>query len=117
MICSFPAAAADADEALGSSWRRFTYSELKQATGGFAPSALLGEGAYGKVYVATLANGSQVAVKQLKSGNKVRRRGFGGSDLGLFSALGVMCLAVTALREKALQNEILLGITWPLQSV
>ncbi|GAQ80440.1 Protein kinase superfamily protein containing beta_helix [Klebsormidium nitens] len=67
-------AEADADEALGSSWRRFTYSELKEATGGFAPSALLGEGAYGKVYVATLANGSQVAVKQLKSGNQVPGR-------------------------------------------
>lgn len=53
------------------SWRRFSYTELKQATNDFSDTALLGEGAFGKVYVATLEDGSRVAVKQLKSRNKV----------------------------------------------
>ncbi|GAQ89901.1 Serine-threonine/tyrosine-protein kinase catalytic domain containing protein [Klebsormidium nitens] len=59
-----------ANKALGRNWRRFTYAELSHATGGFSRQALLGEGAFGQVYLATLPDGTKLAVKQLKDGGK-----------------------------------------------
>jgi hypothetical protein len=62
---------AQANKALGRSWRQFTHAELSEATGGFSKEALLGEGAFGQVYLATLPDGTRLAVKQLKDGGMV----------------------------------------------
>jgi serine/threonine-protein kinase PBS1 len=47
--------------------RAFTYAELSEATGGFRPESLLGEGGFGPVYRGRLgsSSGPEVAVKQL----------------------------------------------------
>lgn len=47
--------------------RAFTYAELCEATGGFRPESLLGEGGFGPVYRGRLgsSSGPEVAVKQL----------------------------------------------------
>lgn len=52
----------------GNSRSWFSYDELAQATNGFSAQNLLGEGGFGCVYKGTLANGRDVAVKQLKMG-------------------------------------------------
>lgn len=39
--------------------------ELKEATDSFGPKSLIGEGSYGRVYYATLSNGSAAAIKKL----------------------------------------------------
>ncbi|CAH9119615.1 unnamed protein product [Cuscuta europaea] len=52
----------------GNSQSWFTYDELEEATNGFAAQNLLGEGGFGAVYKGWLADGSVVAVKQLKIG-------------------------------------------------
>ncbi|KAF0911473.1 hypothetical protein E2562_011125 [Oryza meyeriana var. granulata] len=44
--------------------RAFTYGELSEATGGFRPESLLGEGGFGPVYRGRL-KGKELAVKQL----------------------------------------------------
>ncbi|PKI32606.1 somatic embryogenesis receptor kinase 4-like [Punica granatum] len=44
--------------------RRFTYKELRQATGNFSSENALGEGAFGKVYKGRLSSGYLVAVKR-----------------------------------------------------
>ena len=44
-------------------WRRISYYELQQATGGFFQSNLLGVGSFGSVYQVTLANRMCIAVK------------------------------------------------------
>ncbi|XP_031122271.1 proline-rich receptor-like protein kinase PERK9 isoform X1 [Ipomoea triloba] len=54
--------------AFGNSRPWFTYEELVEATNGFAEQNLLGEGGFGAVYKGCLADGSVVAVKQLKIG-------------------------------------------------
>jgi hypothetical protein len=61
---------------LGRSGRRFTYDEISDATNNFSREALLGSGAFGKVYLATMADGGQLAVKHLKDGAKVQCYGF-----------------------------------------
>jgi hypothetical protein len=71
--CSFSAGReAFSDKALGRSGPRFTYDEISEATNNFSKEALLGAGAFGKVYLATMADGGQLAVKHLKDGAKVR---------------------------------------------
>lgn len=58
-------------------WKEYRYEELLSATGHFSDGNLLGEGAFGRVYRAKLPNGTPVAVKQLKTGPRVKfRSGF-----------------------------------------
>ncbi|XP_031473071.1 proline-rich receptor-like protein kinase PERK1 [Nymphaea colorata] len=54
----------------------FTYEELAIATNGFASSNLLGQGGFGYVHKGILPNGTEVAVKQLKSGSGQGEREF-----------------------------------------
>ena len=56
--------------------RSFPYEELHQATSGFSSNNLLGEGGFGCVYKGTLADGREVAVKQLKVGGGQGEREF-----------------------------------------
>ncbi|XP_023551466.1 proline-rich receptor-like protein kinase PERK8 [Cucurbita pepo subsp. pepo] len=56
--------------------RSFAYEELHQATSGFSLNSLLGEGGFGCVYRGTLADGRDVAVKQLKVGGGQGEREF-----------------------------------------
>ncbi|GAA0174925.1 hypothetical protein LIER_28209 [Lithospermum erythrorhizon] len=56
------------------SW--FTYEELVAATNGFSENNLLGEGGFGCVYKGNLADGREVAVKQLKIGGGQGEREF-----------------------------------------
>lgn len=44
-----------------------TVDELRSFTDNFATKTFVGEGAYGKVYRATLKNGREVAIKKLDS--------------------------------------------------
>ncbi|KAL0424814.1 UNVERIFIED_CONTAM: Proline-rich receptor-like protein kinase PERK9 [Sesamum radiatum] len=53
---------------LGNSRSWFPYEELVDATNGFSAQNLLGEGGFGSVYKGCLADGREVAVKQLKIG-------------------------------------------------
>ncbi|KAL0372559.1 UNVERIFIED_CONTAM: Proline-rich receptor-like protein kinase PERK9 [Sesamum calycinum] len=54
----------------------FTYEELVEATNGFSSQNLLGEGGFGYVYKGILADGRDVAVKQLKIGGGQGEREF-----------------------------------------
>ncbi|XP_077219735.1 proline-rich receptor-like protein kinase PERK1 isoform X2 [Tasmannia lanceolata] len=47
----------------------FSYEELAKATDEFSDENHLGQGGFGSVHRGTLANGDQVAIKQLKSGS------------------------------------------------
>lgn len=61
---------------LGNSRSWFTYEELVDATNGFSAQNLLGEGGFGSVYKGSLADGREVAVKQLKIGGGQGEREF-----------------------------------------
>ncbi|XP_073315117.1 proline-rich receptor-like protein kinase PERK9 [Primulina huaijiensis] len=61
---------------LGNSRSWFTYNELVEATAGFPPQNLLGEGGFGPVYKGKLVDGREVAVKQLKVGGGQGEREF-----------------------------------------
>ncbi|KAF5203126.1 Receptor-like kinase, partial [Thalictrum thalictroides] len=54
----------------------FTYQELEEITNGFSPQSVLGEGGFGAVYKGCLADGREVAVKQLKVGGAQGEREF-----------------------------------------
>ncbi|XP_031494179.1 proline-rich receptor-like protein kinase PERK8 [Nymphaea colorata] len=57
-----------ADAGLVTSKSCFNYEELMAITNGFSEDNVLGEGGFGCVYKGCLADGREVAVKQLKSG-------------------------------------------------
>ncbi|KAF3644630.1 Proline-rich receptor-like protein kinase PERK9 [Capsicum annuum] len=61
---------------IGNSRSWFTYEELSEATNGFSPDTVLGEGGFGCVYKGVLSDGREVAVKQLKSGSGQGEREF-----------------------------------------
>ncbi|KAK9061816.1 hypothetical protein SSX86_019000 [Deinandra increscens subsp. villosa] len=61
---------------VGNSRAWFSYEELAEATDGFSGSNLLGEGGFGCVYKGLLADGREVAVKQLKIGGGQGEREF-----------------------------------------
>ncbi|KAL3378546.1 hypothetical protein AABB24_004460 [Solanum stoloniferum] len=61
---------------IGNSRSWFTYEELSEATNGFSPNSVLGEGGFGYVYKGVLNDGREVAVKQLKSGSGQGEREF-----------------------------------------
>jgi len=50
----------------------FSLSEIKDATGNFAASNVIGEGGFSIVYRGTLPNGSPIAVKRLKYSTKIK---------------------------------------------
>lgn len=52
------------------STRFLPYEELKEATNNFAPSSILGEGGFGRVYKGVLSDGTPVAIKRLTSGGQ-----------------------------------------------
>lgn len=54
----------------------FKYSELSNMTCGFSRKYLIGEGGVGFVYKATLSNGHDVAIKQLKHNVKHKDKEF-----------------------------------------
>ncbi|XP_073055066.1 proline-rich receptor-like protein kinase PERK9 [Primulina eburnea] len=60
----------------GNSRSLFPYEELVEATNGFSAQNLLGEGGFGSVYKGQLADGREVAVKQLKIGGRQGEREF-----------------------------------------
>ncbi|XP_078148800.1 uncharacterized protein LOC144544237 isoform X2 [Carex rostrata] len=64
------------DMSIVSSQACFSYEELYEITGGFAPEKILGEGGFGCVYKGTLSDGKDVAVKQLKGGGGQGEREF-----------------------------------------
>ncbi|KAK8493958.1 hypothetical protein V6N13_029077 [Hibiscus sabdariffa] len=55
---------------------RYSYDELKQATGGFSDGNLLGSGGFGRVFKATLPNQTEVAVKCVNHDSKQGLREF-----------------------------------------
>ncbi|KAK8598843.1 hypothetical protein V6N13_076789 [Hibiscus sabdariffa] len=55
---------------------RYSYDELKQATGGFSNGNLLGSGGFGRVFKATLPNQAEVAVKCVNHDSKQGLREF-----------------------------------------
>ncbi|KAK1410231.1 hypothetical protein QVD17_36766 [Tagetes erecta] len=63
-------------DGVGNSRACFSYEELAEATDGFSGSNLLGEGGFGCVYKGLLADGREVAVKQLKIGGSQGEREF-----------------------------------------
>ncbi|XP_057765665.1 proline-rich receptor-like protein kinase PERK9 [Salvia miltiorrhiza] len=61
---------------LGNSRSWFTYEELANASNRFSAQNLLGQGGFGSVYKGTLADGREVAIKQLRNGGGQGEREF-----------------------------------------
>ncbi|RZS03723.1 hypothetical protein BHM03_00033960 [Ensete ventricosum] len=58
------------ETAISSTTPWFLYGELYDITNGFTPQNILGEGGFGPVFKGCLADGREVAVKQLKVGSE-----------------------------------------------
>ncbi|KAM0942864.1 putative protein kinase RLK-Pelle-RLCK-XI family [Dioscorea sansibarensis] len=56
--------------------RRFSYSQLRRATGSFSPSHRLGQGGFGPVFRGELSSGQKVAVKVMDAGSLQGEREF-----------------------------------------
>ncbi|WCJ27272.1 Leucine-rich repeat transmembrane protein kinase [Euphorbia peplus] len=63
----------------------FTFRQIRVATDNFNPQNKIGEGGFGAVYKGILADGMEVAVKQLSSKSKQGNREF-VNEIGLISA-------------------------------
>ncbi|XP_039158981.1 proline-rich receptor-like protein kinase PERK2 [Eucalyptus grandis] len=61
---------------LGFAQNKFTYKEIKIATGHFSNFNLLGQGGFGYVHRGVLSSGKVVAIKQLKVGSRQGEREF-----------------------------------------
>ncbi|KAB2623546.1 LRR receptor-like serine/threonine-protein kinase [Pyrus ussuriensis x Pyrus communis] len=66
--------------------RKFTFTQLKDATTNFDQANKIGEGGFGTVYKGILADGTLIAVKQLSSKSKQGNREF-VNEIGMISAL------------------------------
>ncbi|KAJ0962205.1 hypothetical protein J5N97_030033 [Dioscorea zingiberensis] len=62
--------------------RRFSYAQLRRATGSFSPSHRLGQGGFGPVFRGALSMGQEVAVKLMEAGSLQGKREF-QNELGL----------------------------------
>ncbi|KAG6486273.1 hypothetical protein ZIOFF_054843 [Zingiber officinale] len=71
-----PLASPSPDVSLSFSRCTFTYEEMAMATDGFSDANLLGQGGFGYVHRGVLANGKEVAIKQLKIGSGQGEREF-----------------------------------------
>ena len=60
-----PPASAQRSAALPEDCRYFSYRELEEATQGWARSAVIGDGGFGRVYKGRLRSGEQIAAKRL----------------------------------------------------
>nr|XP_028956125.1 probable LRR receptor-like serine/threonine-protein kinase At1g53440 isoform X2 [Malus domestica] len=66
--------------------RKFTFTQLKDATTNFDQANKIGEGGFGTVYKGILVDGTLIAVKQLSSKSKQGNREF-VNEIGMISAL------------------------------
>lgn len=64
---------------------RYSYKELRRSAHGFTDQNQIGEGGFSKVYKATLADGSVVAIKKLKDG--FRKEAEFASEINIISSI------------------------------
>lgn len=67
-----------------SSWKNFTFSDLKIATNNFSRENLIGKGGYAEVYKGCLPDGQLVAIKQLNKGTTEEQ------TTGFLSEIGII---------------------------
>ena len=117
------------------SLKALTYSDLLQATDNFSPAKIIGDGGFGMVYKAKLADGTAVAIKKLVQDGAQGEREFRAEmeTLGLIQhphlvpLLGYCCrsrerlLVYKCLRNGSLDDwlyeseERVASLTWPLR--